>query len=277
MGELTGRAYMVTGCNTGIGRATAEALAARGGRVFLACRSEERARPVLDAIRGAGGSAEVVAVDLGSLASVRSAAHAFLARGEPLHVLVNNAGVAGFRGLTEDGFERHFGINHLGHFLLTKLLLPRLRESAPARIVNVSSQVHVYVRRLDWEALRRPTRTLTSFREYMVSKLCNVLFNRELARGRAGAGVHSYALHPGVVRSEIWREAPWPLRPFLQRVLQTVEDGARTSLYCATSPEVEGHDGRYYDGSREAKQGPLAGDEALARLLWERSETWTEG
>ena len=276
--DLTGRVFLVTGANTGIGRATAEALARRGGKVFLGCRSEEKARPVLDAIQAAGGTAEALTIDLSSLASVRAAARAFLDRGEPLHVLVNNAGVAGPHGLTADGFEPAFGINHLGPFLLTTLLLPRLRASAApdcVRIVNLTSQVHRYARRIDWDALRRPPRTLTGFREYEVSKLCNMLFTRELARGRAGAGVHSYAVHPGTVASDIWREVPWPVRPILQRVLTSVEQGAATSLHCATSKDVAPDDGRYYERCREVPAGKLADDAALARELWDRSEAWT--
>jgi NAD(P)-dependent dehydrogenase (short-subunit alcohol dehydrogenase family) len=275
--DLQGKTFLVTGANTGIGRVTAETLARRGGKVFLACRSEDKARPVLDAIRAAGGSAEFLALDLGSLASVRACASAFLARDEPLHVLVNNAGLAGRGGLTEDGFELIFGTNHLGPFLLTTLLLPRLRASAPARVVVVSSKAHYDAKGIDWDALRRPTRTITSIREYEVSKLCNVLFAAELARGRAGAGVHSYALHPGVIASDIWRRIPWPIRPLMLRKMLTVEQGAQTSIHCAASPEVEGHDGRYYDDCREKAPSALAQDAELAKALWERCEAWTRG
>jgi retinol dehydrogenase 12 len=275
--DLRDRTFLITGANTGIGRVTAEALGRRGGKVFLACRSEEKARPVLDGIRGAGGAAEFLALDLGSLASVRAAAAAFLARGEPLHVLVNNAGLAGSRGTTTDGFELLFGINHLGPFLLTTLLLPRLRESSSqgARIVNVSSKAHYQAEGIDWDALRKPTRTLTSLDEYEVSKLCNVLFTRELSRGKAGPGVHSYALHPGVIASDIWRKVPWPIRPLMRWRMKTVDEGARTTLHCATSPAVAGHDGRYYDECQEKKPARLAEDVALAKKLWEKSEAWT--
>jgi retinol dehydrogenase-12 len=271
--DLTGKTYLVTGANTGIGRVTAETLARRGGKVFLACRSVDKARPIVEAIRAAGGAAELLALDLGSLASVRAAARAFLDRDEPLHGLINNAGVV-TRGLTADGFELVFGTNHLGPFLLTTMLLPRLRASAPARIVNVSSKAHFEARGIDWEALRRPTRTITALREYEVSKLCNVLFTKELARGKAGPGVHSYALHPGVIASDIWRRVPWPVRPLLLRRMLTVEQGAQTSLHCATAAEVATHDGRYYDDSKEKAPNPLAEDEGLARELWARSEAW---
>ena len=273
--DLAGKHVIVTGANTGIGRVTAETLARRGARVFLACRSEEKTRPVLASIRDAGGAAEFLPLDLGSLASVRACAKAFLDRGEPLHVLVNNAGLAGSRGLTADGFELLFGTNHLGPFLLTTLLLPRLRASAPARIVNVASKAHYDAKGIDWDALRKPTRTITSLREYEVSKLCNILFTKDLARGKAGPGVHSYALHPGVIASDIWRKIPWPIRPLVVRKMLTVEQGAETSLYCATSPEVADHDGRYYDHSQEKAPSALCEDAALAKTLWERCEAWT--
>jgi NAD(P)-dependent dehydrogenase (short-subunit alcohol dehydrogenase family) len=214
-------------------------------------------------------------MDLGSLGSVRRAAESFLGRDEPLHVLVNNAGMAGSRGLTKDGFELVFGTNHLGPFLLTTLLLPRLRASAPARIVNVSSKAHYEAKRIDWDALRRPTRAITSLPEYEVSKLCNVLFTKELARGKAGPGVRSYVLHPGVIASDIWRRIPWPVRPLMLRRMLTVEQGAQTSLYCATSPEVADHDGRYYDDQKEKAPSRLAEDVVLAKTLWEKSEAWT--
>ncbi len=281
--DLHGRTFLVTGANTGIGRVTAEALARRGGKVFLACRSADKAQPVLDGIRAAGGAAEFLPLDLGSLASVRAAAAAFLARDEPLHVLVNNAGLAGSRGTTKDGFELLFGTNHLGPFLFTTLLLPRLRESASqvegqagrTRIVNVSSKAHYQAEGIDWDAVRKPTRTITALDEYGVSKLCNVLFTRELSRGKAGPGVHSYALHPGVIASDIWRKVPWPIRPLMLRGMKTVVEGARTSLHCATSPAVAGQDGRYYDDCQEKQPARLAEDVALAKTLWEKSEAWT--
>jgi NAD(P)-dependent dehydrogenase (short-subunit alcohol dehydrogenase family) len=272
--DLAGRTVIVTGANTGIGRVSAEVLAKRGARVFLACRSEEKTRPVLEGIRAAGGDAEFMPLDLADLDAVRASAQAFLDRGEKLHVLLNNAGLAGAKGTTKQGFELAFGTNHLGPFLFTKLLLPRLRESAPARIVNVASRGHYRATGIDWDALRRPAATATAFPEYCVSKLCNVLFTKELARGRAGEGVRSYALHPGAVASDIWREVPWGLRHLLTLFMLTNEQGARTQIWCASSPEVEGHDGRYYDSCREKQPSKLAEDPELARTLWEKSEAW---
>jgi retinol dehydrogenase 12 len=274
--DLGGRGFLVTGANTGIGRATAEELAGRGGRVFVASRSAAKGQAAVGAIRAATGNESVffLALDLADLESVRACAAAFLARGEPLHVLINNAGVGGAHGLTRQGFEMTFGVNHLGHFALTQLLLSCLADSAPSRIVNVSSDAHYNARGIDFEALRRPARNVTALREYAVSKLCNVLFTQELARRQAGTGVTSYALHPGVVASDIWRRVPWPVRPLITRRMLSVTEGAATSLYCATSPDVAEVSGRFYDQCAERSPSPVATPE-LAAELWRRSEAWT--
>jgi retinol dehydrogenase-12 len=274
-GELSGRTFLVTGASTGIGRATAADLARRSGRVYLACRSEQKGRAAVAAIVAATGNEAVtfLPLDLADLASVRACAEQFLARGEPLHVLINNAGVAGQRGLTANGFELAFGVNHLGHFALTTALLDCLAASAPARIVNVSSDAHYQAKGIDFEAVRRPTASVTGMREYSVSKLSNVLFTQELARRLDGRGITAYALHPGVVASDIWRRVPWPVRPLLKLRMITPEQGARTSLYCATSPEVAHATGRFYDKSREREASPVATAE-LAGVLWQRSEEW---
>jgi retinol dehydrogenase 12 len=273
--DLEGRFIVVTGANTGIGRVCAERLSARGARVVLACRSEERTRPVLEALRAAGGEADFVHLDLGDLASVRAAAERILAMDRPIDVLLNNAGLAGQRGLTKDGFELAFGTNHVGPFALTMRLLTALRRAGRARIVNVSSVGHYRAKGIDWEAIRKPTRSTTGLPEYQVSKLANVLFTAELARRIGSSGIHSYALHPGAVATDVWREVPWPFRPIMKLFMLSDEEGAATSLYCATSPEVADHDGRYYDKERERTPSELARDPELARELWERSVEWT--
>lgn len=276
MGDLTGRTFLVTGGNTGIGLATAKELARRGGRVHIACRSQEKGRAAVAAIAAqtGGDAAGFLPLDLADLASVRACASAFLALGEPLHVLVNNAGVGGVRGLTADGFELAFGINHLGHFALTAALLDHLVASAPARVVTVASDSHYQAKGIDFEALRRPTRSRTGLPEYAVSKLCNVLFSQELARRTEGSGVTTCALHPGVVASDIWRRVPWPLRPLVTMRMLSTEQGARTSVYCATAPELAGVTGRFYDNCRERDASAVA-TPGLGRALWERSEAWT--
>jgi len=272
---LSGRTFLVTGANTGIGRATAAGLASRGGKVFVACRSAEKGRAAAAEISAATGNDAVVflPLDLADLASVRRCAAEFLARGEPLHVLINNAGVAGARGLTEDGFELEFGVNHLGHFALAAALLDRLAASAPARVVTVASDVHYQAKGIDFDAVRRPTASRLGLREYAVSKLANVLFSQELARRTAGRGVTAYALHPGLVASDIWRRVPWPVRPLIKMRMLSAEQGAATSLYCATAPELAGMSGRFYDNCQEREPSAVATPE-LAGALWEHSEAW---
>ena len=273
---MSEQTVVVTGANTGIGKATALALAREGWRVYVASRSAAKGEAAVAAIKAAAGSSDVffLALDLADLESVRSCAEGFLARGEPLHVLLNNAGVGGARGLTKQGFELMFGVNHLGHFLLTQLLLDRLTSSAPARVVTVASDAHYQARGIDWEALRRPARGITGLGEYAVSKLCNVLFSQELARRTAGTGVTTYALHPGVVASDIWRRVPWPVRPLITRRMLSVDEGAATSLYCATSATVASESGLFYDKSAPRPASPVATPE-LAAELWQRSQAWT--
>jgi retinol dehydrogenase 12 len=275
-GELAGRTFLVTGGNTGIGRATAAGLAGRGGRVWIAARSPAKGEAAVAAIKASTGNEAVwfLPLDLADLDSVRACASAFLALGEPLHVLVNNAGVVRARGLTKQGFELMFGVNHLGHFALTNALLGCLTGSAPARVVAVSSDSHYSARGIDFEALRRPERGITGLHGYAVSKLCNVLFSQELARRTAGTGVTTYALHPGVVASDIWRRVPWPVRPLMTRRMLTVDEGAATSLYCATSPDVTHDSGKFYDTCAERAPSRVATPE-LAAELWKRSEEWT--
>jgi retinol dehydrogenase-12 len=274
----SGRTFLVTGGNTGIGLATATALARDGGRVYIACRNCAGGAEAVAAIKAASGTSFVglLHLDLTSLAAVRDCAQDFLARDEPLHVLVNNAGVGGARGLTADGFETHFGVNHLGHFVLTMLLLDRLQASGPgSRIVNVSSEVHYNAKGINWDALRRKTKSVTGMREYGVSKLCNVLFTQELARrlGGGDADVTTYALHPGVVASDIWRRVPQPFRALMTSRMLSTSQGAVTSLYCAASPDATGSSGLFYDKCQAVDPNPVATPE-LAELLWKHSAEW---
>jgi len=270
MTDLAGRTFLVTGANAGIGYATAAELARRGGRVYLGARSTARGEQAVTAIKATTGSDQVrlLNLDLSDLACVRRAAQTVLDSGEPLHVLINNAGVGGVRGRTADGFEIHFGVNHLGHFALTQALLPLLTESAPARIVNVASDSHYQAKGIDFDALRHRTKGITGMPEYAVSKLCNVLHAAELGRRLAGTRVTAYSLHPGVVASQIWRRVPWPARQIITRRMLTIEQGARTSLHCATSPDVASETGLYYDKCRPTEPNPIATPDLAARL-WE--------
>jgi retinol dehydrogenase 12 len=271
MRDLEGKIVAITGANIGIGRAVAESLAARGAHLRLLCRSLDKAAPVVDALRE---HTDVVAIacDLGRLASVREAAAELLARDEPLHILINNAGVGGQRGVTADGFELHFGVNHLGHFLLTNLLLERLRSSAPARIVHVASGSHYKARGIDWDALQAATASVSGFPEYTVSKLANVLFNAELARRLEGSGVTTYAVNPGRIASNIWQRVPWPIRPLFKLTMWSPERGAYSTTRAATDLLTTGG---YYDKfAVEQPASEPARDAALATELWNRSLRW---
>ena len=272
---LQDRTFFVTGASSGIGRALVEALAARGGNVVLAARSEERTRPVLDAIRSAypAVDARFLPIDVSDLGSVRTAAASYLATGRPIDVLVNNAGVAGTQALSRDGFDLTYATNHIGPFLLTNLLLPVVQRSPQGRVVNVSSVGHFAAKRIDWSVLERRTQPKRSrFADYAVTKLMNVLHAKELARRQAGTRVTTYALHPGGVASNIWRALPRPAQWVIKLFLVSNEEGARTPLYCATAPELATATGRYYDKCREVPCSPLGNDEALARELWVRTE-----
>ena len=273
--DLQGRTFFVTGANSGIGRAMVEALAARGASVVLASRSKERTEPVLDGIRRShsGANAEFLEIDVSDLASVRSAAGRLLATGRPIDVLVNNAGIAGTRALSRDGFDLTYATNHIGPFLLTNLLLPRLRAAPEGRIVNVSSVAHMGVKRLDWAGLeRRAEPKRSGFPDYAVTKLMNVLHAKELARRLVGTRATTSALHPGGVASNVWRAVPQPFQWLLKQFLLSNEEGAQTPLYCATAPELATVTGRYYDKCREVAPNPLADDDALAQELWVRTE-----
>ena len=273
--DLEGLTLLVTGANSGIGRAMVEALAGRGGRLVLAARSEERTRPVLEAIRSRhpGVEAQFLPLDVSDLATVRRAAAEFLASGRPLDVLVNNAGIAGTRAITRDGFDVTYATNHIGPFLFTNLLLPSLREAPAARIVNVSSIAHLRARQIDWSGLERRTAPKRSaLADYAVTKLMNVLHAKELARRLTGTRVTTSSCHPGAVASNIWRAVPQPVQWFIKLFMLSNEQGAATPLHCATAAEVARTTGRYYDRCREASPNRLADDESLGRELWDRTE-----
>jgi len=273
------KTILVTGATSGIGFEAARAMAGMGHRVLLHGRTEARGRSAIEAIKREVPSADVslVCADFSSLAHVRRLAEEVATRHPRLDVLLNNAGSAWFmRTLTRDGYESTFAVNHLAPFLLTCLLLERLKASAPARIVTVASAAHRRAE-LDFDDLMN-VKDYKVMHAYGRSKLANILFTRALARRLAGTGVTANALHPGVVRTHIGQ------RNFLARIVGQLvmlaiavpaTEGAKTSIYLATSPEVEGQSGGYYKDSRLTTPTQAAQDDAAAERLWEESEHLT--
>ena len=272
--DLAGMTMLVTGASSGVGLVSAKVLAGRGAHIVLAVRNVEKAQPVKKEIEAAGGSAETLAIDTSSLSSVRDAANRYLDSGKKLDVLLNNAGQAGARGLTKDGFELAFATNHLGHFLLTEKLLPRLTAAAHGRIVNVSSKAHYDAKTLDWSVLQTSTPTIAGLPEYAVSKLCNVLHAKQLAKNLGGTRITTYSLHPGVVATDAWRQVPGPIAWLIKRFMLSVEDGAKTQIHCAASASAGEETGLYYDLEKPKEPSSLAQDPALAKELWDRSTGW---
>ena len=277
--DLTGRTILITGGNSGIGQATAAALAAAGATVVVTARNRSKGERAVADIRRTvpDASIELAELDLARLASVRQFAKGFLRNHPRLDVLILNAGLtASKRQLTEDGLEMLFQVNHLGHFLLTQLLRDRLVASAPARVVVVASVAHKQARGLDFEDLQSQ-RGYRGMRTYARSKLANILFTRELARRLEGTGVTANALHPGTVRTgwggegEAGRLLGFGLATARWFFLSP-EQGARTSVYLAASPDVEGRTGGYYVRRRLATPSAAARDDEAARRLWDVSE-----
>ncbi|MCC7008409.1 MAG: SDR family oxidoreductase [Acidobacteria bacterium] len=270
---------LVTGANTGIGLATARQLAASGFRVLITGRHAESIERAAADVRRATRNPDVdpLVLDLGNAESIRACATAVVARASSLHVLINNAGTVPHRGeRTASGFEQAFGVNHVGHFLLTALLVDFLRASAPSRVVTVASHAHYGVRGFDWSAVRLPTRSRLGYREYAASKLANVLFSVELGRRLGGTGVTTYAVHPGVVASDLWRGVYWPVRKLITWPMISSDRGADTSVYCATAPALARETGLYYDKRAPKSPSRAAADPSLARELWARTEAWIQ-
>jgi NAD(P)-dependent dehydrogenase (short-subunit alcohol dehydrogenase family) len=271
---------LITGGNTGIGKETAVALAAMGARVVFTARDAQKGRDALAEIIARSGrdDVEVMSLDLASLASVRAFAAAFADAHGELDVLINNAGgVLGTRSETEDGYETTFQVNHLGHFLLTQLLQPQLVAAPAARVVNVSSDAHKQARHgLDFDDLQSE-RTYRSFPVYGKTKLANILFTRELARRWSDTRVTTNSLHPGFVATRFGRDGDtgWLgklVLPLSKPFALTPQQGARTSVYVASAPELEGFTGGYWVKSAPASPSSAAQDDDAARRLWDVSE-----
>ncbi|MCY4145813.1 MAG: SDR family oxidoreductase [Chloroflexi bacterium] len=296
--NLDGRIYIVTGANSGVGLATSAQLVRQGAHVVGACRRVEAGRSAFASLACLRGSAEIMALDLASLASVRRFAAAFLAKHSRLDGLVNNAGLVTSEGRTQDGFEIQFGTNHLGHFLLTELVLDVLKASAPARIVCLSSVVHVSRGQpvvIEFADLNFEKRPYNANAAYAQSKLANLLHAKELARRLEGSNVTAYSVHPGWVRSNLgagmlpsflFGSINLALRPFsgMLGILNPFE-GAQTSLHCLLDEDAPQHNGAYFSQNsilypnREHRPGawpmtspnPQAHDPEIARKLYDLS------
>ncbi|XP_027131135.1 retinol dehydrogenase 13 isoform X1 [Larimichthys crocea] len=278
--RLDGKTVLITGANTGIGKETSRDLARRGARVVMACRDLTRAEQAAEEIRRSTGNGNVAIrhLDLASLYSVRQFAKDFLDSEDRLDVLINNAGVMMCpKSLTEDGFETQLAVNHLGHFLLTNLLLPKLKSSAHSRVVTVSSIAH-RGGHIDFDDLFFSRKPYSSLQSYKQSKLANILFTRELARRLRGSGVSSFCLHPGVIFTELGRhfQSSFPvlgllLIPPSLLLMKTPAQGSQTTVYCAVTPGLEELSGRYFSDCAEKKVAPEGRDDEVARRLWEES------
>jgi len=280
LSDMTGRTVVITGGNSGIGKATAEALAGLGARVVITARQPARGEAAVSDIRRASGNdaVECVDLDLSRLSSVRSCAAELLDRLDRIDVLdLNAGGVLARRIETEDGFETQFQANHLGHFLLCQLLLDRLRASAPARVIVVSSWGHTQAKGgLDFDDLQWRARPYRGSFVYSATKLMNLYFTFELARRLEGSGVTANALHPGFVASgfamhgdtRALRLGIMVSRPFAR----SPRRGAATAIWLAASDEVAGVTGRYFVDCRPKEPSADATDAAAAARLWETSE-----
>jgi NAD(P)-dependent dehydrogenase (short-subunit alcohol dehydrogenase family) len=278
--SMQGKVVVITGSNIGIGKETAVGVAKEGATVVLACRNQEKAAAAAKDIQQRSGNDDVqlVSLDLADLSSVKAAADAILTRWDRLDVLVNNAGGTwSQRILTKQGFEQTFGVNHLGPFYLTMLLLDRIKASAPSRIINLSSVGHHFAfGGIRFDDLQGEKRYVT-FDAYSQSKLANVLFTRELAKKLEGTKVTVNAVHPGAVRSGFGMDGDLnPLLTFGNHFIRPFEispkSGAKTSVYLATSPDVEGKTGEYWVRRKPGHMSAKARNDADAARLWAVSE-----
>ena len=279
--DLSDKVCVVTGATSGIGQVAAEALAERGAELFLVCRNRAKGEATVAEIVARTGNDRIALLmgDLSSLAEVRDVAQSFLELDKPLHLLLNNAGVFNLkREVTSDGHEQMLAVNHLAHFLLTNRLLERIKASAPARIVNVSSEAHMFAKAIHFDDLNFEA-GFRGMKVYGHSKLANILFTRELAKRLEGSGVTANTVHPGSAATGLGSQNGWRGRVvnlLMRLFLQSPEKGASTSIYACVSEELEGVSGRYFGSCREQQPKPWATDDAAAERLWEVSAELTD-
>jgi len=273
--------FIILGCNVGIGKVTALELAKKGAKIIMGCRNQESGEEAKQAIITDSENENVILkkLDLGSFDSIRSFANEVIQEEVKIDILINNAGVMALPlGLTIDGFEKQFAINHLGHFLLTNLLLDLLKKSDAARIVTVSSKV-AKVSTTNFDDINYENTRYAPYAAYAKSKLANILFTSELSRRMEGTNITTYSLHPGVVKTELYRDLHaitkaflWPARLFMK----TPEQGAATTLYCALEQGIEKYSGRYFADKKVENLPAKYTDKELATKLWEMSEEMTK-
>lgn len=274
---MQGKHVAITGPTAGIGRTASLELARRGARLTLFCRSREKGLALQQEIIAAGGlKPSIIIMDMADLGSVRRAAEEFIAREKSLDVLLNNAGVVNTsRKETVDGFEETLAVNHFAPFLLTGLLLPVLQKTPGARIVNVASDAHAFVKGMGFEDMHA-RKNYKTFREYGRSKLANILFTRRLANLLKGHDITVNCLHPGAVATSLGTQnggvltkvLPLLLKPFFR----SPQQGAQTSIYLCSSEEVAGISGEYFINCKRSKAKPWARDDAAAERLWAYTE-----
>ncbi|MFT5144987.1 MAG: NAD(P)-dependent dehydrogenase (short-subunit alcohol dehydrogenase family) [Rhodothermales bacterium] len=276
MNQIEGSTCVITGANSGIGKAAASEMARHGARVVMVCRSRERGRQALVEVCQDSGSSSVdlMIADLSVQQEVKDLAARIAAEYPQVDVLVNNAGLfKGKRELTVDGLETTFAVNHMAYFILTLGLMDTLKASAPARIINVASDSHKG-NKLDFDDLQAEQKW-SGFKAYGRSKLANILFTGELARRLEGSGITANSLHPGVVDTGFWRPGNGAVMTGMGKVgsrfMRTPEDGAKTTLHLATSPDLDGVTGGYYANEKAARPSTAALDQEAAALLWTRS------
>jgi NAD(P)-dependent dehydrogenase (short-subunit alcohol dehydrogenase family) len=262
---------VVTGSTSGIGKSTVSEFAKRGATVVMVARNPELAHKTKQEIVEITGNknVDILIADLSSQSAIRKAADDFQSRYSNLHVLVNNAAIAGRRTLSPDGIEMTFAVNHLAYFLFTNLLLDVLKASVPSRIINVSSEAHRHGQ-INFDDLQME-KNYSGLRAYNHSKLLNLLFTYELARRLEGTGVTVNALHPGFLNTGIFREAPGFIRFLVKIVAGSPEKGSEAIVHLATSPEMENVSGKYFNGMKQVKSSPISYDRDAAERLWKIS------
>ncbi|CAA0102854.1 Rhamnolipids biosynthesis 3-oxoacyl-[acyl-carrier-protein] reductase [Zhongshania aliphaticivorans] len=281
--SMLNKVCLITGATSGIGRATALALAEQGAELFVVCRNASKGESLLKEISQQYPQCFVTLLlgDLGCLADIRKVAQQFIDTGKPLHLLLNNAGVVNpRRKQSRDGIEETFAVNHLAYFLLTELLLDVLLRSAPARIVSVASEAYTFVKGVQFDDIEFSTTAYKTFKVYGHSKLCNILWTRQLAKKLEGSGVTANCVHPGAVNTSLGQQEHIligkVIAVLMKPFFRSPAAGAATSIFVATSPTLDNVSGEYFSNSKPKGIRPWATDDQAAERLWQVSKDYTQ-